>query len=262
MKIENRTFVVTGGASGLGQATVEHYHQKGGYVSILDLHVEKGEALVAKLGARARFFQCDVTSSESIAAAVKGTTDWVAETKAPVAGVLAGAGVGLPGKIIDAKGEPLSMQRIDFVLNINLRGTLDTIRQFLPTMVANEPLTPDGERGVILMVSSSAATDGQPGQVSYSASKGAVSAMTLPMARDLARYGIRVVTIAPSLFESAMTAMMGDKVRKSLERVMEFPVRQGKPEEFARLCGEATENTMLNGAVIRLDGAMRMPSRM
>lgn len=129
-------------------------------------------------------------------------------------------------------------------------------------MVQNAPLEPDNERGVIVMVSSSAAFDGQPGQVAYAASKGAIASLTLPLARDLARYGIRAVTIAPSLFESNMTAQMSDKVRKSLERVMEFPKRAGKPEEFARLVKDVIENPMLNGTVLRLDGAMRMPSKM
>lgn len=154
------------------------------------------------------------------------------------------------------------MDKIDFVLNINLRGTIDLIRQCLPHMVNVKPLPPDGERGVIVMVASSAAFDGQPGQVAYSASKGAVASLTLPLARDLARYGIRAVTIAPSLFESAMTAQLSEKARKSLERVMEFPVRAGKPEEFASLVRQSIENGMLNGTVLRLDGAMRMPSKM
>lgn len=154
------------------------------------------------------------------------------------------------------------MEKIDFVLNINLRGTIDLIRQCLPHMINVKPLPPDGERGVIIMVSSSAAFDGQPGQVAYSASKGAVASLTLPLSRDLARYGIRAVTIAPSLFESAMTAQLSDKARKSLERVMEFPVRAGKPEEFASLVRQSVENSMLNGTVLRLDGAMRMPSKM
>lgn len=129
-------------------------------------------------------------------------------------------------------------------------------------MVNVKPIAPDGERGVLILVSSSAAFDGQPGQVAYSASKGAIASLTLPLSRDLARYGIRVVTIAPSLFESAMTAKLSEKARKSLEKVMEFPVRAGKPEEFAALVRHSIENSMLNGTVLRLDGAMRMPSKM
>lgn len=154
------------------------------------------------------------------------------------------------------------MSSIDFVLNINIRGTIDLIRLSVPHMVKNSPLTEDGERGVIIMVSSSAAFDGQPGQVAYAASKGAVASMTLPLARDLARYGIRAVTIAPSLFDSAMTRQLSDKARKSLERVMEFPVRAGNPEEFSSLVMQSVTNSMLNGTVLRLDGAMRMPSKM
>jgi 3-hydroxyacyl-CoA dehydrogenase / 3-hydroxy-2-methylbutyryl-CoA dehydrogenase len=156
----------------------------------------------------------------------------------------------------------LPISSIDFVININLRGTLDLIRLSLPHIIASKPAKPDGERGVLILVSSSAAFDGQPGQVAYSASKGAIASLTLPLARDIARYGVRVVTIAPSLFESRMTSVLPEKARKSLERVMEFPVRAGKPEEFANLVRQGFENTMLNGTVIRLDGAMRMPSKM
>jgi 3-hydroxyacyl-CoA dehydrogenase/3-hydroxy-2-methylbutyryl-CoA dehydrogenase len=148
------------------------------------------------------------------------------------------------------------------VLNINIRGTLDLVRLALPHIIKAPPIQPDGERGVLILVSSSAAFDGQPGQVAYAASKGAVASMTLPLARDVARYGVRVVTIAPSLFESNMTAVLPEKARKSLERVMEFPVRAGKPNEFASLVRQGIENIMLNGTVIRLDGAMRMPSKM
>ena len=147
-------------------------------------------------------------------------------------------------------------------MNINVRGTLDLIRLVIPHLIQNEPFTVDGEKGVLVLVSSSAAFDGQPGQVAYAASKGAIASLTLPLARDLARYGIRVVTVAPSLFESNMTKSLSEKARASLERVMEFPRRAGKPEEFAQLVLSSIENQMLNGSVIRLDGAMRMPSKM
>jgi len=176
--------------------------------------------------------------------------------------VIAAAGVSTAAKIIDRNGDPLDMSGFDFVMSINVRGSVDLVRQVLPHLTQIEPEGPDGERGVIVLVSSSAAYDGQPGQVAYSASKGALASLTLPLTRDLARYGIRVVTVAPSLFESGMTALMGEKVRKSLERVMEFPVRPGRPEEFARVVREGVENSMLNGCVIRLDGGMRMPSKM
>lgn len=169
-------------------------------------------------------------------------------------------------QIIDRHGTPLSLSSFDFVVNINLRGTIDLIRQLLPAITKNEPVGSseegDGERGVLVLVSSVAAFDGQPGQLAYSASKGAIASLTLPLARDLAPYGVRVVTIAPGVFESAMTKMMSDKVRKSLEGVMEFPKRMGKADEFAQLVKEVISNSMLNATVIRLDGGVRMPSKM
>jgi NAD(P)-dependent dehydrogenase (short-subunit alcohol dehydrogenase family) len=262
MKIENRTFIISGGASGLGLATARDLHSQGGYVSLLDLNADNGSKIVSELGSRAKFFETDVSSTDSIAAAIAGTVAWVQQTGAAIGGVVAGAGVGLPGLIIDKKNEPLSIESIDFVLNINLRGTLDLIRQALPYMTTVTPEGPDGERGVIIMIASSAAFDGQMGQVSYAASKGAVASLTLPLARDLSKYGIRAVTIAPALFDSAMTKMMGKKVKMSLENAMEFPKRSGQPEEFARLVRSTVENSMLNGTVLRLDGAMRMPARL
>jgi NAD(P)-dependent dehydrogenase (short-subunit alcohol dehydrogenase family) len=262
MKIADRTFIISGGASGLGLATARNLHAAGAYVSLLDLNASNGTACASELGPRARFFETDVSSSSSISAAIQGTVAWVQETGKPIGGVVAGAGVGLPGLIIDKKNEPLSIESIDFVLGINLRGTLDLIRQALPHMTTVTPEGPDGERGVIIMVASSAAFDGQMGQVSYAASKGAVAAVTLPLARDLSRYGIRAVTIAPALFDSAMTKMMGKKVKMSLENAMEFPKRAGQPEEFAMLVRQSVENPMLNGTVLRLDGGMRMPARL
>ena len=160
------------------------------------------------------------------------------------------------------KDLPVDMSQIDFVMDINVRGTIDLIRQSVPHLAKNTPLTADGERGVLVLVSSSAAFDGQPGQVAYSASKGAIASLTLPLARDLARYGIRAVTIAPSLFESNMAKKLSEKARTSLLHVMEFPARPGNPQEFASLVLECVTNQMLNGTVLRLDGAMRMPSRM
>lgn len=168
---------------------------------------------------------------------------------------------------MDSKYRPLPLQSLDLVLNINLRGTLDVIRQFLPAL-ARSPTAGgddgdgDGERGVVVMVSSAAAFDGQMGQAAYAASKGAVAAMTLPLTRDLSRFGVRVVTVAPGTFETPMTGLLGDKVRAGLERAMEFPRRGGAGHEFAALVRHVVENVMLNGCVIRLDGGARMPSRL
>jgi NAD(P)-dependent dehydrogenase (short-subunit alcohol dehydrogenase family) len=262
MKIADRTFIISGGVSGLGLATAQALHAQGAYVSLLDLNADNGAKTVSSLGSRSKFFETDVTSTEAIAAAIEGTLAWVKETSKELGGVIAGAGVGMPGLIVDKKNEPLSIESIDFVLNINLRGTLDLIRQAVPHMTKTTPQGPDGERGVIIMIASSAAFDGQMGQVSYAASKGAVASLTLPLARDLSRYGIRAVTIAPSMFDSAMTRMMSNKVKQSLENSMEFPKRAGLPEEFARLVLECVGNQMLNGTVLRLDGAMRMPARL
>ena len=221
-----------------------------------------GQKTVQSLGSSSKFFSVDVSNSDSVASAVKASLVWIKETQKELGGVIAAAGVSNPAKIIDRHGDPLSMDGFDFVMNINVRGSIDLVRQCLPHLTTVPPEGPDGERGVIILVSSSAAFDGQPGQVAYSASKGAIASLTLPLARDLARYGIRVVTVAPSLFDSGMTAKMSDKVRQSLTRVMEFPLRPGRPEEFARVVKDGIENVMLNGTVIRLDGAMRMPSRM
>ncbi|KAI1496156.1 short chain dehydrogenase [Biscogniauxia marginata] len=263
MKIEGRTFVVSGGASGLGQACVEEICRHGGNVAVLDLNEELGAAVIGGIpqpGA-AKFFVCDVLDTNSIAAAVAGTVEWIRQTGKPLGGVIPAAGVGNPATILDRDGNAFSMDTFDFVVNVNLRGTIDLVRQCLVHLAKLEPVGDDKERGVVVMVASVAAFDGQKGQVAYAASKGAVAAMTLPMTRDLARYGIRCLTIAPGVFESKMTAMMSKKVMSGLEAVMEFPRRAGKPEEFAQLVRQVIENVMLNGTVLRLDGGLRMPSK-
>ncbi|KAL6860004.1 hypothetical protein ACO1O0_004028 [Amphichorda felina] len=256
------------GASGLGRACVEEICRNGGNAAILDMNEEAGQEFGKEMGSSGRFFVCNVLDTDSVAKAVKGAVDWVKQSGKPLGGVIPAAGVSTPAtkakaqQILDRHGAAFSLDDFDFVLNVNLRGTIDLVRQSLEHLAKVTPTEADGERGVVVMVASSAAFDGQKGQVSYSASKGAVTAMTLPMARDLARHGIRVITIAPSLFESRMTSMMPDKVRRSLEGAMEFPRRAGQPAEFAQLVRQGIENVMLNGVVIRLDGAMRMPSKM
>lgn len=268
MIIEGRTFIISGGASGLGLATAHLLTAKGGYVSILDLPRTDQDALftsftsISNFSARVKFFPCDVTSSESISTAIAGTAEWIKQTHADLGGIIACAGISWPAKIIDRDGNPMDMSTSKKVINVNVFGTLDLIRLALPHLVTVPPHGPDGERGAVIMVASSAAFDGQPGQVSYAASKGAIRSATLPMARDLARYGVRVVSIAPSLFDTNMTKGMGGKVRDSLVRVMEWPKRAGRGEEFAHLVGAVVENPMMNGECIRLDGAVRMPSKM
>lgn len=263
MQIKDRTFIISGGASGLGLATARDLHSQGAYIAILDLNADNGAKVVSDLGGdRAKFFEADMSDSSSVQAAVDAVKTWLKQTGKAVGGVIPAAGVGNPAKLVDRHGEPVDMSAIDFVLDINLRGVLDLLRLTLPLMVKNEPLEPDGERGVIILVSSSAAFDGQPGQLSYAASKGAMRSIALVLARDHARDGIRCNAIAPSLFESNMTAQMSDKVRKSLEKVFEFPKRAGKADEFAQCVRFCVENAMVNGECIRLDGATRMPSKM
>lgn len=270
----------TNSASGLGRACVEDLIKHGANVAILDMN-EDGKDLAAELGSSARFFVCDVLDSSSISKAVEGAAEWAQQTKRPVGGVIPAAGVSTPAtvrfcpsmkkklawrdadargpQILDRNGSPFSLDDVDFVLGVNLRGTIDLVRQAVAHIAKSEP-DADGERGVVIMVASSAAFDGQKGQISYSASKGAVASMTLPMARDLARHGIRCNTIAPSLFETRMTSAMSGKVRKSLEATFEFPRRAGRPDEFALLARQCIENSMLNGTVIRIDGGSR-PSK-
>jgi 3-hydroxyacyl-CoA dehydrogenase / 3-hydroxy-2-methylbutyryl-CoA dehydrogenase len=262
MHIKDRTFIISGGASGLGLATVKDLHSRGGYVAILDLNADVGNKITQDLGSRCRFWEADMRDTGALESAVKSIADWTKQTNAPIGGVIPAAGVGLPAKLVGKSNEPVDMSTLDFVLNINLRGVLDLLRLCLPHMTTNKPTEPDGERGVLVLVSSSAAFDGQPGQVAYAASKGAVRSMTLVLARDLAQNGIRCMAIAPSYFESNMTAQMSDKVRKSLEKVFEFPRRPGSAPEFAACVRYCIENVMLNGEVIRLDGASRMPSRL
>ncbi|UNI23279.1 hypothetical protein JDV02_009109 [Purpureocillium takamizusanense] len=258
MKISGRTFIVSGGASGLGRACVEDLIKHGANVAILDMN-EDGKELAAELGPSAKFFVCDVLDSSSVSEAVQGAADWAQQARRPVGGVIPAAGVSTPATVLNRDGSPFSLDDVDFVLGVNLRGTIDLVRQAVAHM-AKADADADGERGAVVMVASSAAFDGQKGQVSYSASKGAVASMTLPMARDLARHGIRCNTIAPSLFETRMTSAMSAKVRKSLEATFEFPRRAGRPDEFAMLARQCIENSMLNGTVIRIDGGSR-PSK-
>ncbi|KAI5859636.1 short chain dehydrogenase [Durotheca rogersii] len=263
MKIAGRTFVVSGGASGLGQACVEEICRQGGHAAVLDVNEENGAAVVQSQPAgAARFFACDVLEADSVTAAVDGVAAWARETRKPLGGVIPAAGVGSPATILDRDGAPFDMDTFNFVVDINLRGTVDLVRQCVAYLAkADLDGNPDGERGVVVMVSSVAAYDGQRGQVAYAASKGAVASMALPMARDLSRYGVRCVAVAPGIFDSRMTAAMPPKLLTGLAAATEFPRRAGQPHEFAQLVRQIIENPMLNGTVIRLDGGLRMPSK-
>jgi NAD(P)-dependent dehydrogenase (short-subunit alcohol dehydrogenase family) len=255
MEIRSSTFIVTGGSSGLGEATVEMIVAAGGNAIIADVNRSLGEALAGRLGAQVRFAECDVTSEEHARAAV----DMAMSTYGGLQGLVNCAGVGIPAKVLGKDG-PHPLDRFAKIVNINLIGTFNMIRLAAEAMSRGQA-DPAGERGVIVNTASVAAFDGQIGQPAYAASKAGVVGMTLPIARELARFGIRVVTIAPGLFETPMMAGLPEEAQKSLGAQVPFPPRLGRPPEFALLVEQICRNTMLNGETIRLDGAIRMAAK-
>ncbi|MGH8717773.1 MAG: 3-hydroxyacyl-CoA dehydrogenase [Burkholderiales bacterium] len=244
MQIADKVFIVTGAASGLGQAAARALIAQHGRVVICDL--------AAPAASEARFVQTDVTSEASVKAALGVAS----KEFGTVHGLINCAGIAIAQKVL-AKDGVHSLESFARVLAINVTGSFNTLRLAAESMAKNEPNSA-GERGIIINVGSVAAFDGQIGQAAYSASKGAIAAMTLPIARELARWGIRVMTIAPGLFDTAMFAGLAPEARASLEQSVPFPSRLGKPEEFAALVVHIIENEMLNGEVIRIDGALRM----
>jgi NAD(P)-dependent dehydrogenase (short-subunit alcohol dehydrogenase family) len=252
MEIKNNTFLVTGGASGLGAATVEMFVAHGGNVVIADLSRDAGEALAAKMGKQTCFVECDVSSETHARAAVETAT----RQFGGLSGLVNCAGIAIGEKTIGRDG-PHRLESFAKVININLVGTFNMIRLAADVMAKQAP-NAEGERGVIINTASVAAFDGQIGQAAYSASKGGVVGMTLPIARDLSRSGIRVMTIAPGIFETAMLKGMPADVQDSLGKQVPFPSRLGRAAEYAQLVQSIFSNAMLNGEVIRLDGAIRM----
>ncbi len=255
MQIGNHVFLVTGGASGLGAATARLLVAEGGSVVIADLDRAAGEKLAAELGAAARFALTDVTSESDAQAAV----DLALQAFGHLHGLVNCAGVAPSEKVVGHDG-PHRLESFARTININLIGTFNMIR-LAAAAIAKEVPGKDGERGVIVNTASIAAFDGQIGQAAYAASKGGVAALTLPVARELARSGIRVVTIAPGIFETPMMAAFPQEVQDALARSVPFPPRLGRPAEFAALVRHIIENVMLNGETIRLDGALRMGPR-
>ena len=252
MDIAGKTFVVTGGGSGLGEATARMLVDAGGNVVVADINAEKGEAVTGELGECARFALCDVTDE----AAVQGAVDLASEAFGGLHGAVSCAGVPMAQKVVSRRG-PHSLDVFATVIKVNLVGTFNVARLVAAAMSQQAP-TETGERGVIINTASIAAFEGQIGQAAYAASKGGIVAMTLPIARELARHGIRVVTIAPGLFDTPMMAMLPEEIRQALAAQMPFPPRLGDPAEFAALARQVIENPMLNGETIRLDGALRM----
>jgi len=256
VRIEGSSAIVVGGASGLGEATVRGLHSQGAVVTISDVNDERGRALAADLGERATFEHADVTNPAEVEAAV---TAAAAQTPAGLRISIHCAGVGWAEKIAGKRG-PHQLEFFEKVIAINLIGTFNVLRFAASAMIANEPFD-DDERGVCVNTASIAAFDGQVGQIAYSASKGGVVGMTLPAARDLSQYGIRVNTIAPGLFDTPLLAALPEEARQKLGAGVPYPPRLGQPSEYAQLACHIVENRMLNGETIRLDGALRMPPR-
>ena len=252
MEIEGSSAIVVGGASGLGEATVRRLHERGALVTIADVNAERGGALASELGLE--FAPCDVRDETQVQAAVEA-----AAAAGPLRIAVCCAGTGWAQKVAGSKG-PHPLMPFETIISINLIGTFNALRFASSAMIANEP-GEDGERGVCVNTASIAAYDGQVGQIAYSASKGGVVAMTLPAARDLAQYGIRVNTIAPGLFDTPLLAALPEEARAKLGAGVPFPQRLGQPAEYAQLACHIVENRMLNGETIRLDGALRMPPR-
>jgi NAD(P)-dependent dehydrogenase (short-subunit alcohol dehydrogenase family) len=243
--------LVTGGASGLGAATVQALHVRGAKVVICDKAKDTGEALAKKLGSNAVFVETDVTSDAGVKAAVDRAVELGGLHIA-----IGCAGIGTSGRVVGKSG-PLALELFALTINVNLVGMFNMIRLSAAAMMNNEP-DAEGERGVMVTTASIAAFDGQIGQAAYSASKAGVVGMTLPIARELARWGIRINTIAPGIFDTPMLAMLPDDVRQALSANVPFPQRLGRPDEFAKTALHFVDNTMLNGETIRIDGALRM----
>jgi NAD(P)-dependent dehydrogenase (short-subunit alcohol dehydrogenase family) len=252
MDIDGKGAIVSGGASGLGAATVRALHARGARVTIADLNEETGAALAAELGGGASFVKTDVADEDQVKAAVAAAE--------PLHASFACAGIGWAQRTVHAKHGAHHLQPFETLVRVNLIGTFNLLRLAGEAMARNEP-GDDGERGVHVSTASAAAFEGQIGQVAYAASKGGVVGMTIPAARDLASLGIRVCTIAPGLFDTPLLGALPDPARQALGESVPFPQRLGRPDEYAALALHIVENRMLNGEVIRLDGALRMAPR-
>lgn len=254
MKIEGSVVLVTGGASGLGEATVRRFVSQGGRAVIVDLNADRGKKLAAELGDAAAFVQADVSNPEEVQAAVDRAT-----SMGTLRAAISCAGIGFGMRTIGKDGTPHDLGVFQKVISVNLVGTFNILRLAASAMAKNEP--EDGERGVVVNTASVAAFDGQIGQVAYSASKGGIVGLTLPAARDLSKAQIRVVTIAPGTFDTPLLASLPDEMRAALAATIPHPSRLGRPDEFGALACHIVENGYLNGEVIRLDGAIRMAPR-
>jgi NAD(P)-dependent dehydrogenase (short-subunit alcohol dehydrogenase family) len=254
MNIQHQSALVTGGASGLGAATARELARRGARVAVLDRNAEGAKALAAEIGGIG--VGCDITSTDSVTQALAAAR----AAHGPARILMNIAGIGTAKRILAKDGSPAPLEDFQRVIDVNLVGTYNVTRLAVAEMVKLDPLT-DGERGVVVCTASVAAYDGQIGQEAYAASKGGLVSLTLPLARDLAQFGVRVCTIAPGLFLTPLMAELPQQVQESLAASIPFPKRLGKPEEFAQLALCIVENLSLNGEVIRLDGGLRMAPR-
>lgn len=255
MEIKDSVAIITGGASGLGESCVRNLVKRGGKVSIFDFAQDRGEKVASELGDAVTFCMTDITDEANVKAAIDKTI----EAFGAIHIAVNCAGVGIPAKVLGKEG-PMAMDHFNKVVQINLMGTMNVVRLSAEKMVKNQG-NEDGEKGVMINTASVAAFDGQVGQAAYSASKAGVAGMTLPIAREFADYGIRLMTIAPGIFNTPMLQGLPDNVKDALNKMVPFPKRLGEPDEFASLVQHIIENPMLNGEVIRLDGAIRMAAK-
>ena len=253
MDLKDKVAFITGGASGLGRATAENFIAAGARVMVYDLNAENAEKAAKELGGDTIWAAGDVTSEDDVKAAIQATVDTFGALHVNINS----AGIGAAARTIGKNG-PMPLEQFEFVVRVNLIGTFNCLRLCAEVMQNNDPVTDDGERGVIVNVASVAAFDGQIGQAAYSASKGGVAGMTLPIARDLSRQGIRIATIAPGIFETPMMQFAPPQVREPLIEMTQFPKRLGNPSEFARTAAYIVNCGYLNGEVIRLDSGIRM----
>jgi NAD(P)-dependent dehydrogenase (short-subunit alcohol dehydrogenase family) len=254
MDVQGKPVLVTGGASGLGAETVRRLARAGAKVAVLDINLEAAAALADEVGGIA--CACDITDTASVQGAMRAAR----ERHGPARVLVNCAGIGGAKRLVGRDGAPMPLEDFSRIVNVNLIGTFNVIRLVAAEMVAQDALD-DGERGVIIMTSSVAAYDGQVGQEAYAASKGGLTSLTLPLARDLAQFGVRVMTVAPGLFMTPLLYKLPEEVQQSLAASIPFPRRLGKAEEFAQLAEHIVGNLSLNGEVIRLDGALRLPPR-
>ena len=254
MRLNDRVAVVTGGASGLGEATVRGFVARGGRALIVDLNEERGQSLAKELGDAASFAKANVSNADEVQAAVEQ-----ASSMGTLRAAINCAGIGIGARTIDKTGAPHDLAAFEKVISVNLVGTFNVLRLGASAMSKNE--LEDGERGVVVNTASVAAFDGQIGQVAYSASKGGIVGLTLPAARDLSKAQIRVVTVAPGTFDTPLLGTLSNEIRAALAATIPHPNRLGRPEEFGALACHIVENSYINGEVIRLDGALRMAPR-